>query len=242
MTPAPKFNPEQQLEMILAAAAACIEESSLLDFTMSSISKEAGLSMGSIYKHIQSKEDVLVALATRMYDNLHRVFTEVMALGLPCPVRLIAIQLLDFEKVGMFCFDDHLETLVANEAMLRRASTSWREKMRKADEAVEALCHNSIVSALGNGELEAEGQDTAALVEEVMVGSWSMHVGFIHVARQRLARQFDADSTQLPFPLQVSDGIVQAQKRLLNTYRWKQRVDDTDIHKACELMEARGLR
>jgi AcrR family transcriptional regulator len=242
MSPAPKQSPEQQLEMILAAAATCIEQSSLLDFTMSSISKEAGLSMGSIYKHIQSKEDVLVALATQMYGNLYQVFSDVMVLGLPCPVRLIAIQLLAFEKVGMYSFDDHLETLVANEAVLRRASSHWREKMRSADEAVETLCHDSIVRALGSGELQTEGQGADTLIEEIMVGSWSMHVGFIHVARQRHARQFEDESAQLPFPLQVSDAVVQAQKRLLNTYGWQCQVVDADLYKACELMEARGLR
>jgi AcrR family transcriptional regulator len=57
MVPAPKFSPQQQEEKILTAAAQCIAETSLMDFTMSSIAKRAGLSMGSIYKHIQTKED-----------------------------------------------------------------------------------------------------------------------------------------------------------------------------------------
>ena len=78
MAPAPKHSPQEQEDLILEAAAQCIEETSLLDFTMSAISKKAGLSMGSIYKHIQSKEDVLVALGWRSLANLSEAFEKVL--------------------------------------------------------------------------------------------------------------------------------------------------------------------
>lgn len=242
MAPAPKQGPEEQLTMILEAAARCIEQTSLLDFTMSSISKEAGLSMGTIYKHIQSKEDVLLALATNMYRNLYRVFTEVMDLQLSCPLRLIAIQMFSFEKIGMFSFDDQLETLVASEAVLRRGSSRWVEEMRAADESLEKLCYDSIIKSVESGDLDTRGYDKAALVEEIMVGSWSMNVGFVQVARQRHCRGFEEGSFLMSFPLEISDSIVQAQKRLLNTYSWKKPVEDADIERACTLMEAKGLR
>lgn len=69
MAPAPKYSAEQQEEMILSSAAQAIEETSLLDFSMSSVAKLAGLSMGSVYKFVQCKEDVLIALATQMFQK-----------------------------------------------------------------------------------------------------------------------------------------------------------------------------
>ena len=98
MMPAPKCTPKELERLVLDAATDAIEESSLLDFTMSDIAKRAGLSVGSIYKHVQSKEDVLVAIGTRMMANQHRVFGEVLALPLKTPERLIAVSLLPPSK------------------------------------------------------------------------------------------------------------------------------------------------
>jgi AcrR family transcriptional regulator len=82
-SPAIQTTYEHQEEAILEAAARCIEASSLLDFTMAAISKEVGLSMGSIYKHIQSKEDVLLALGTRSRLHFGALVRKVIALPLP---------------------------------------------------------------------------------------------------------------------------------------------------------------
>ena len=67
MAPAPKYSLQQQEDMILSAAEKSIENSSLLDFTMSAIAKGAGLSMGSVYKHVQSKE---VFILRRVVDTI----------------------------------------------------------------------------------------------------------------------------------------------------------------------------
>lgn len=228
--------------MILAAAAKCIASSSLLDFTMSAISKEAGLSMGSIYKHIQSKEDVLVALATKMYENTLCRFQQILSLPVPHAVRFIGLQMIDADKACLYCFDDYLEMLVANEAILQRASDRWVEKMIEVDIAIEKQCSAAFSSAIEAGELKVSDDKRKKMVEEIVVGCWSLHVGFIQVARQRHVRQLADKGAKMPFPLQVSDSIVQAQKNLLNTYPWAQPITDADIHHVCELMVEKGLR
>ena len=96
MAPAPKFSLEEQEKLILFAAVTAIEKSTLLDFSMSSIAKSAGLSMGSVYKYVQCKEDLLIALATNMYQEKQRVFSQVLALPLTTPERIIALSLLDY--------------------------------------------------------------------------------------------------------------------------------------------------
>jgi len=242
MAPAPKHSHQEQQQLILDAAAKCIEDTSLLDFTMSAISKEAGLSMGSIYKHIQSKEDVLVALATEVYVNLHKVFTQVMSLPVPYALRLIGLQMISIESSQLYSFDDHLEMLVANEAVLQRASSSWLEKMIDSNIAVETLCTSNISQAVEDGELVVTETNKDDLIEEIKLGCWSMHVGYLQVARQRYSRNLVGKGIELQFPLQVDAAIVQAQKRLINTYPWKQPVTDGDIQHLCRLMEEQGLR
>ncbi len=137
MAPAPKYSAEQQEEMILSSAAQAIEETSLLDFSMSSVAKLAGLSMGSVYKFVQCKEDVLIALATQMFQEKQRVFKQVLALPLTTPERLIAISLLDFSKVQMFSFDDQLESIVNTRAIMKRSSRRWLEHMINSSKVCE---------------------------------------------------------------------------------------------------------
>ena len=74
MSPAPRYSPEEEQELVLDAAVGCIEESSLLGFTIGAIAKRAGLSVGSLYKHVQSKEDLLVALATRQARHTRQLY------------------------------------------------------------------------------------------------------------------------------------------------------------------------
>ncbi len=237
-----KTPPHEQEALIFEAAIKCIENSSLLDFTMSSISKECGLSMGSIYKHIQSKEDVLVALATKMFEKLFVTFQTVLALPLSGTERLLASQLIDFEKAGLNSFDSLLETLVSNEAVLQRASKGWLEKMIKADEALEKQFYQAINQECESQELMVNEQQKEEVIEEIQVSQWALNVGFNQVAMQRHARHLVGSGVPLPFPLGPEDPIVKSSTRLLNSYPWKNPATTEGLHRACKLLEQHGLR
>lgn len=237
-----KIPPHEQEALILEAAIESIEQSSLLDFTMSSISKECGLSMGSIYKHIQSKEDVLVALATKMFEKLFTTFQTVLSLPLSGTERLLACQLVDFEKAGLNSFDSLLETLVSNEAVLQRASKGWLEKMIKADEALEAQFFQAINQECETRELMVDDEQKGQTIEEIQVSQWSLNVGFNQVALQRHARHLVGSGVPLPFPLGPEDPIIKSATRLLNSYPWKNPATTEGLYKACKLLEQHGLR
>jgi len=242
MVPAPKFSPQQQEEKILTAAAQCIAETSLMDFTMSSIAKRAGLSMGSIYKHIQTKEDVLIALATKMFENLRQVFERFLALPLTMPEKLLGIGLMTPDKYKLYPFDSHLEMLIGNEAVLKRASSGWIEKMVRVEEPLEQLFFDAISAAIDSGELALDGQNREMLVEEILVAVWSMNVGFFQVAFQRHARGMLGELVALPFPLAIDDPFTKTVRRLLNSYQWQQPLTEQGINDLCLLLEKEGLR
>ncbi len=242
MSPAPRFSPIEQEEMILKAATKCIEASSLMDFTMSSISKECGLSMGSIYKHIQSKEDVLVALATQMFKHIQQVFDQVLSFPVPVPDRMLAIHLINFEKAGFNEFDNLLATLISNEAVLQRASPGWLLKMVTADEAIEALYTQVLLSSFQDGELMVTEQERDEIIEEIKLGQWSIGVGFNQVAMQRYSRHLIGVGVELPFPLHPQSTILKSATRLMNSYPWKTQVTMERLEKACELLQENGLR
>lgn len=242
MTPAPKHTPKELERLVLDAAIESIEESSLLDFTMSDIAKRAGLSMGSIYKHVQSKEDVLVAIGTRMMANQHRVFGEVLALPLTTPERLIAVSLLPPAKTHVYSFGVHLELLIGNDAVLRRASSRWVDKLVELDRELDGVFHRVMESAAESGEFLVEPEARQAAIDALCVGLWSMSVGFTQVAHQRHARDQNDLPGTLPFPLPMDHVLIRSLHHLINAYPWAQPLAVDGIKKTIAVLEAEGHR
>lgn len=228
---------EEQENLILQAAARCIEASSLLDFTMAAISSEASLSMGSIYKHIQSKEDVLVALGYRSHIHFEQLARTVLALPLPVAARIVAVQMVDRKHTSPYSFGPQLITLLGNEAILRRASPNWLEKYLARDAAIEELFRQALLEAATGGELKALEEQRAALVHELTTAVWSLCVGHTQVTNARSVRTLSTASRLEPQSI-----VVRALQRLLNTYDWREPLTDALIERTCRTLAAQGLR
>lgn len=239
MPPAPRFTPDEEQEILLDAAVACIEESSLLGFTIGAIAKRAGLSVGSLYKHVQSKEDLLVALATRLSRHICRLYTEILSSDLSAPQRIIALSLLNPEKTRLFNFDEHLNTLVCSEAILRRASSQWLAQMREAAESIDRLFAEFFHTAADSGELSVKDEGELGTLS---MGCWSMCAGFQHIALMRHVRGSERQEGLLQYPLEPDDYPIVCTQRLLNTYQWQAPLTRNGIDKACAALVAMGYR
>jgi AcrR family transcriptional regulator len=237
--PAPlQTSSQAQESQILQAAVKCIEASSLLDFTMSAISAEAGLSMGSIYKHIQSKEDVLVALGYRAQLHFEQIARRVMALPLPIVARIVALQLVDVQHTYPYSFGSQLITLLGNEAILRRASPRWLEKYLAHDVSLELFFERLMLDAAEQGELIVAPEARRAMVNEINTATWALCVGHVQVMRHRGARTLGPDEPRLAYDSTVVRGL----QRLLNAYPWQTSLTDELLERACGLLADEGLR
>lgn len=239
MSPAPRYSPEEEQELVLDAAVGCIEESSLLGFTIGAIAKRAGLSVGSLYKHVQSKEDLLVALATRQARHTRQLYGEILDADLSAPQRIISLSLLDPAKTRLFSFDEHLNTLVSSEAILQRASQGWLAQMRSAAESIDLMFRDFFQGAADSGELNVANEDE---LHTLSMGCWSMCAGFQHIALMRNVRGSERQEHLLSYPLQASDYPIVCTQRLLNTYRWREPLTAEAIEAACEQLIAMGYR
>lgn len=243
MCPAPKHSPQEQEALILAAAAEAIEESSLLDFTMSAVSKRAALSMGSIYKHLQSKEDVLIALAIKNANHMYQVFQQILDLPLNTPQRLFALQLTSPEKTNRYCFGPQLDALVNNEHVRQRASTVWLQRMSDMENKTEALFTEFLSKAWQCGELKDAGYSEQEVLQQLNLSNWSLCVGFVQVAMQLNNRdKLLLGKGSWPFPLAIDHPIVQSGKRTINSYQWQQPLHDDDYHLICTLLDNADFR
>ncbi|WP_019029207.1 TetR/AcrR family transcriptional regulator [Colwellia piezophila] len=240
MAPAPRFSVQEQEKLIICAAIKAIEDSSLLDFSMSAIAKLAGLSMGSVYKFVQCKEDVLIALATRMYQQRQGVFNKVLALPLTTPERIIALSLLDFSKVQMYNFDHQLESIVNTEAMMKRCSQRWLTQMIACGERCQTMFQQFLQTAADSGELTSGNRD----IEEINVGAWSLSIGYFQTVRLHHCRHNNPDknSTEEMSALAPDDLHINSMQRLVNSYDWQNKISNEDINKVCLHLADAGLR
>ncbi len=240
MAPAPKFSPAEQEKLIFCAAIKAIEQSSLLDFSMSAIAKLAGLSMGSVYKFVQCKEDVLIALATKMYQERQRVFKQVLSLPLTTPERIVAISLLDFSKVQMYTFDDQLESIVNTTAMMTRCSPSWLAQMIACGKVCENTFQGFLQAAADSGELISGNRD----IEEINLGTWSLSVGYFQTVRLHHCWHSDLDvcDEETRAALAPDNLHIRTMQRLVNTYDWQHKVTNEDINKTCQCLIDADLR
>ncbi len=242
MSPAHKACPIEQEDKILSAAADCINEASLTDFTMSAIAKRAGMSMGSIYKHIHSKEDVLLALATKAHEALLRCFRDVYHCAELTPAeRLIALSLLDFNRVDAYPFVRHLEMLVSNHVILERASPLWRTRLETSAADLTLQCESHIQNAIDSGELKPH-IDPQNTVEQITLAVWSLNVGSIQVLLQTVEPSSRTTDQRLPFPQQTTAPHVFNMKRLINSFDWQFPLEDEGIEKAATQLTTMGYR
>jgi AcrR family transcriptional regulator len=239
MSPAPRYTHVEEERLVLDAASKCIAASSLLDFKMSAIAGEAGISIGSVYKHVQSKEDVMVALAARMSACTKKVLEDVLAIPLSTPERLIGIFLLNPLKIHKEPFGVHLEMLTGNDAVLQRASERWAEKLSQLDYLIEDIFIENVQQS---EDLKVKEANRASLVNELMLGIWSMHAGFVQVAFQRASRKYGDLASPLPFPLSPDHSLVASAMRLINSYPWAKPLTKAGIKKAAHEIELLNYR
>lgn len=240
MAPAPKHSPAEQEKLILNAAIEVIEQTNLLDFSMSAIAKLAGLSMGSVYKFVQSKEDVLIALATNMYQQRHSTYKQVLSLPLSTPQRIIAMSLLSCAKVQMYSFDDQLESIVNTNAMMKRCSPRWVDHMVNCGKVCESTFKSFIKQAADSGELVSIDHD----IDEIDISTWSMMIGYFQVVRIHENWQIN----QLPAEGESCGALspdhihIRNMQRLLNTFDWREKLTKESILATCQCLEESGLR
>lgn len=236
MCPASVHTLQQQQALVLEAAAQLIERTSLLDFTMAGLAQEAGLSVGSVYKHMQSKEDVLIALNAHALEHRHSIYRRTFALPLSTPEKLMAASLFDYNLVNRTSFDDQLSLFVFNDAILNRGSERWISVMLEWRFANIALFEELIKAAIATRELHHHG-DPQPLLDRLYTGLWLLNVG-----HRDLASQKRGHNKALTLLIERDSPILHNLRLLINAFDWAAPLDDDGVERAFVALEREGLR
>lgn len=208
---------------------------------MSAIAKKAGMSMGSIYKHVHTKEDVLIALSKHGFIRLRETFTAIFNTPLSIAEQLIALSLLDYSKVDPYPFTRHLEMLVSNSALLKRSSPQWQQQMNHACDGIDELMLAHFRQAVADGELTTAG-DEDTFLQQLQLGIWAINVGHIQVLLQTHSENQASNLPKAIFPLATDNPHVLNCVRLINSFEWRHPLTEDGINRAAQTLIELGFR
>jgi len=202
--------------LILSTARRLIHDKGFLSLTMSDLATAVEYSVGTLYRHFETKEDLLVALAVQSISQRAQLFEAVRQVKRPSRDRVYGILIvrLMLAEASPETFD--IERLASSPSIWKRATAERYQAMV----AMEQRCSQTVIEiirdALAAGDLPA-GQVSEA---EIIFGLWSITVGF-----HRLVQSF-VDIQQVG----LADAIAAVKKNyclLLDGYGW-QPVEDWD--------------
>ncbi|WP_333004451.1 TetR/AcrR family transcriptional regulator [Vibrio coralliilyticus] len=240
--PAPRHSFAEQERLVLDAAAQSILESSLIDFKMSNIAKNAGLSMGSVYKHIQSKEDVLVALSVRLDKQATAAVKEVLSLPYSLPTKIVAINLLSEKAMYLYPFGYQLMTMLSSQDLLAKASEKWLNKLSIAAEEIRLCFEQALRQAIQSQELLCNEDEQESLIEEFLLLNWAISIGFPQIVNHPHDVSITESKRNVNIPLSLEHPLIRATIRMTNSYPWKHPVSIEELSEIEQILQSRGMR
>jgi AcrR family transcriptional regulator len=204
--------------LFLDKAQELIQRDGLLTLQMSRIAEESDYAIGTLYQHFASKEDLLVALATR--NCLSRVALFERAARWPGPTRerMLAIALADLMAIREQPEHFRLAQFVWSDVIWGAASEDSRRRALEASAPLAGLVDGIALDAIRNGDLPADiGLSPSALT----VGPWTLCLG-MHTLVQHDGL---LDYHQIGDPYRL---LVKHLQYLLNGYGWQPLFDPAD--------------
>lgn len=198
-------------QRFLDAAQALIRRDGLLSLQMSRVAEACDYAVGTLYQHFASKEDLLVALATRNCLSRAHLFTRAADWGGPTRERMLAIAIADLMVLREQPEHFRLAQFVWTEVVWGAASAEARRRSLEATEPLGRAVDRIVEEALRNGDLPA---DMPLPPQALTIGPWSLCLGMhtlVHAEGVLPAAQY-------PDPYRL---LFRHLHYLLNGYRWQ---------------------
>lgn len=202
---------------LLDTAQAQIQRDGLLSLQMARVAEECGYAIGTLYKHFASKEDLLVALATRNSFDRVELFERAAKWNGPTRERMLAVVLADMLIIREQPEHFRLAQFVWTDVVWGAASVESRRRALAACEPLASLIDGIVAEGRARGELPASALPDGALT----MGPWMMTVGMHALVQQQ--GLVDTAVTGDPYRL-----LIRQLQYLFNGYGWQPLVDAED--------------
>jgi len=203
--------------VMLDTAQAQIQRDGLLSLQMARVADECGYAIGTLYKHFASKEDLLVALATRNSFDRVDLFERAAKWSGPTRERMLAVVLADMLIMREQPEHFRLAQFVWTDVVWGAASIESRRRALEACAPLGTLIDGIAAEGRARGELPASALPVGALT----IGPWTMTIG-MHALLQQ---QGLVDTTVTGDPYRL---LIRQLQYLLNGYGWQPLFDAED--------------
>ena len=226
-----RIRSQKRESSILTSARGLVREHGFLGMRITAVAKASGVSVGTLYTHFESREDLILALASRSLrgrlDGFEHVFAD-DSLG-PAE-RLVVAVCLDF----LFSVD-HPELFAAEQ--LSATPSVWdggsaRRALEVSSHHAEIMLHISAAAraAIDRDEFDP-WTDRGAQAAAIDRGIWTLMAGSSHV-RATVARVHGDYESQTE---RVLPGSLQANiAALFSGYGWRSTQPKADVERLAE--------
>jgi AcrR family transcriptional regulator len=221
---------EQREKEIIEVAIGLLAETGFMDMRMADLASSTGYSMGTIYSHFDSKEDLIVACAYTLCCDEQWLFSEISAQDIPDIDKIITMTqcswLISMQHPELIEIDNlSLMPSVWRRATMHRAERLNRLHVELADTLVRIVLNTIENGIHGHGKLDDDERQN--LATHLTHGLWGLCVGLTSTAQSGYARTLcpsDRDETYAHFTTNYTN--------FLKGYGWQEQ-DPGAIFERC---------
>lgn len=212
-------------ELFLDAALDLIRQDGLLNLQMGRLAEKCEYAVGTLYLHFASKEDLLLALVTRVFRDYIDLVRRAQAWSAPSRDRMFAVGVADLVFVRRYPDYFRIAQYSLCEVAWKAASADRRKAFLDANDPLVVIVTSIAEDARRAGDLAPNGQSA----EEMAVGVWALCSGFHKLMHaEGILEDF---SVHDPYLLMCRHLLS-----LLDGFRWKPLSDPADPEELARLI------
>lgn len=173
---------DQREQEIIEVAVGLLSETGFLDMRMSDISETTGYSMGTLYSHFESKEDLIVACAHALCQDEQGLFDDVAAQSIPDIEKIITLAQCSWLISTQHPKLIEIDSLSLMASVWRRATQRRAEALSCQHEGLASTFLEIVLKTIGNGingHEERSDEEKRHLASHLTHGMWGLCVGLM---------------------------------------------------------------
>lgn len=168
-------------DKIISVSSEMIAEEGFFNLRMTDLAKKSDISVGTLYVHFESKEDLLIGIGIHSIRQRFDLFKYVQEKYQDPVERLIAILICDHILNEKFGEISEIERLAQFPSVWKRASYRRMEEMNILCKNIGDFVRAIIEAALDSGELNASNKEAQSIATCINASFWGVCVGMHHV-------------------------------------------------------------
>lgn len=177
----PKINREEREQIIVQAARKLISSEGFVHFKMSELAREADMSVGTLYSHFPSKEDLLLGLHLHNLSLKESLFKDIFSRESWSPLhRLIAMTLADWDLDRKMKELSEIDALAMFPSIWKKASPGITGRLEESSRCIGDIIKENIDKVIEKEGIQIQASFTPSNVT-LGVSLWSLGLGLHHV-------------------------------------------------------------